>query len=198
MKKSIAIFIFIVMVNKIFAQTETDMQKLSLPDTSKSVLNVKPMYFNNANHNIIQNPYPAILTIEHEDIYLSSEDLTKHDSLDLSNMQKDNPDLLFVRSAYFSTNSKLTVSQKQNPYSFTDAEWAEKLSLQIAKTYREKYGYREEKPLKIPFLKFRIGSVTIGISFVGIVVGFTSWEEYMKARAEKRKKAYMYYVIDDL
>jgi hypothetical protein len=46
--------------------------------------------------------------------------------------------------------------------------------------------------LKIPVLKFRIGSVSFGISFVGIGIGFSSKEEYLKARAEKRKKAYVY------
>jgi hypothetical protein len=189
MGKIIATLIFIMISNKIFAQTE--IQKLSLPDTSKSALNIPSISSRNDIYNINQSPFPATLTIEHEDLYLSTKDLQKLDSLDLLNMQKNNLDILFVRSAYFFPCSKLLASQKQRLGSLTDAEFAEKLSLQIAKTYREKYGVRE-KPLMIPFLKFKIGGVSFGISFVGIAIGFSSNEEYMKARAEKMKKAYVY------
>ncbi|MDR1552379.1 MAG: hypothetical protein LBS69_02810 [Prevotellaceae bacterium] len=189
MRKIIATFIFVMILTKIFAQTET--QKLSLPDTIKSALNIKSISSHGENFNIRQNPFPAVLTIEHEDLYLSVKDLPELDSLNMSNMQKNHPDILFVRSAYFSQSSKLFALPKQNFGLLSDAELAEKLSLQIAKINREKYGV-SEKPIKIPVLRFRIGSVSFGISFVGIGIGFLSREEYMKARAEKRKKAYVY------
>ncbi|MDR2127314.1 MAG: hypothetical protein LBP63_10875 [Prevotellaceae bacterium] len=108
--------------NKIFAQTE--MQRLSLPDdTVKYILNIKSTTSNDSSYQIRQNPYPVILTIEDENLYLSAKDLQKLDSLDLSDLQKNNFDILFVRSAYFSPDSKLFASQKQSFSSFTGAEY---------------------------------------------------------------------------
>ncbi|MDR2651405.1 MAG: hypothetical protein LBC68_03700 [Prevotellaceae bacterium] len=187
MNKIVIIFILIACSITISAQTETE----TLPDTSKFLFDIKPATPINTNFNSLRNPFPTKLTINHNDVFLSLKDTIRQDSLNVLHEQKVNSDLLFVRSAYFSPDSKLFQLQKQDFGSFTDAELAEQLSSQIAKTYSEKYGL-SEKPIKVPVLRFRIGGVSFGISFVGIGIGFLSKEEYMKARAEKRKKAYVY------
>jgi hypothetical protein len=171
MNKIVAACILITVSTTVSAQIEN--QKVSLPDTSSFLFDLKPAspLNNNLNFNTLINPFPTKLAIEHKDFYITANDPAEQDSL---GEQKVNPDLLFVRSAYFTGKSPLEF-KKRSFDSFTDSEWGEMLSLQISKAYNEKYGNKSKMPLK----------ASIGI-------GIPTKEERMKARAEKRKRAYIY------
>ncbi|MDR2064842.1 MAG: hypothetical protein LBP85_03935 [Prevotellaceae bacterium] len=171
MIKNVVIFILIVNSIKISAQTE--IQKLS--DTSKFLFDLKPATPINNNFNLLINPFPAKLTANHTNIYHSIKDTLQRDSLNMPHEQKINPELLFVRSAYFSPDSKLFKFKKQSFGLLSDEELGKKLSLEIVKTYKEKYG-----------------NVSSGRRSGGISIGIPTKEERMKERAEKRKKAYVY------
>ncbi|MDR3286078.1 MAG: hypothetical protein LBT27_01375 [Prevotellaceae bacterium] len=170
MKKNVVIFIFIVISGKIAAQTE--ILQLPLPDTSKFMFDVKPPSPVNINFNIHKNPFPTTLTIQHEDLYLSKSDTAKQELLNEKNI---NPNLLFVRSVYFTGESPLfsgktlTIGEKiAEHYSGI----GEKISTDIAKEFKEKYLPLCPRPGK------------------GLVI-FSTKEERMKRRAEKRK-TYVY------
>ncbi|MDR0754611.1 MAG: hypothetical protein LBF04_04400 [Prevotellaceae bacterium] len=179
MKKIIVIFVLVVNSTAISAQTE--IQKL--PDTSKFLFDLKPITPIDNNFHVPKNLFPAKLTANHDDLYLS---IKEQDSLNMSHEQKINPDLVFVRSAWFTGKSPLFVETGKRqeiksgisiPFKLT----AEKLhSLSFA---------------RLQFDNKNWNWVTVNAQLKGpngIGIRIKTKEERMKKRAEKRKKAYQY------
>jgi hypothetical protein len=98
MKNVFIILTFIIISGKISAQNETP--KLP-PDTIKFIFDSKPLAPIN-DFDMSKNLYPTKLTTGNNDLYLS-----QNDSLNISNKTNTSPDLLFVRSAYFTGESPL-------------------------------------------------------------------------------------------
>ncbi|MDR1348526.1 MAG: hypothetical protein LBJ63_08910 [Prevotellaceae bacterium] len=170
------VIIFILISSSIAVSAQTEIQ--TLPDTSKLLLDIKPTLPINTNFNSLKNPFPAKLAIDHNDIFLSIKDTIQQDSLTVLREQKINPDLLFVRSAYFTGKSPLFVEQKKRSFdSLSDSEYGRILSVQILKAYNAKYGNSKK-------------SLNTGIS-IGLGLLDPKKEKLRKA-AEKRKKAYVY------
>ncbi|MDR1552185.1 MAG: hypothetical protein LBS69_01820 [Prevotellaceae bacterium] len=184
MNKIVITFILIAYAITVSAQTEIQ----PLPDTSKFLFDAKPTLPINNNFNSLKNPFPAKLTINHNDIFLSIKDTVKQDSLSVLHKQKTNPDLLFVRSAYFTGKSPLFV--------------------EINKRHEIKSGVAipffisSEKLHSLSYVRLRfvgnswqwkaVSAQLDGAGGIGIGIGISSKEERMKKIAEKRKKAYVY------
>jgi hypothetical protein len=182
MKKNVVIFILI--VSSITVSAQTEIQKL--PDTSKFLFGLKPTTTINSNFNLLQNPFPSRLTVNHANIYHEIKDTIQQDSLSVLHAQKINPDLLFVRSAYFTDKSSLFVE--------TDKRQEIKSGIPIP------FFLDAEKLHSLSFVRLRIVGngwtwVTVSAQLKGpngIGITIKTKEERIKARAEKRKKAYIY------
>ncbi|MDR3287422.1 MAG: hypothetical protein LBT27_08260 [Prevotellaceae bacterium] len=197
MKKNVVIFMLIVISGKIAAQTETP--QLSLPDTSKFMLDVKPQSPVNINFNIHKNPFPTTLTIQHEDLYSSKNDSTKQELL---NEQNINPNLLFVRSVYFSGESPLFSGTGKNKDFKNGVKAVVPLPFEIKQDFRPLVDSRYQFnmfthkwetviiPRSLKIGKFTIGGMAGGIG-VSTGIGISTKEERLKRRAEKRK-TYVY------
>ncbi|MDR3226790.1 MAG: hypothetical protein LBT56_03870 [Prevotellaceae bacterium] len=198
MKKNVVIFTLILISIKISAQTET--QQISLPDTSKFMFDVKPPSPVNINFNIHKNPFPTTLTIQHEDLYLSTNDSAKQEVLDEQNI---NPNLLFVRSVYFTGESPLFSGIGKNKDFKNEVKTGVPIPFKINQDFRplvesryqfNMFTHKWETviiPRSLKIGKFTIGGMAGGIG-VGIGIGIPTKEERMKRRAEKRK-TYVYY-----
>ncbi|MDR2292844.1 MAG: hypothetical protein LBE11_05145 [Prevotellaceae bacterium] len=184
MKKNVVIFVLFVNLTAISAQTE--IQKL--PDTSTFLFNLKQAIPIDNNFHSSKNLFPAKLTVNHNDLYFSIKDTVKQDSLSILHAQKINPNLLFVRSAWFTGKSPLFVETGKRQ------EIKSGISIPFALT--------AEKLHSLSFTQLRIVGntwnwVTVnaqlkGVNGIGVDISIKTKEERMKARAEKRKKAYTY------